>query len=396
MKKLNTFLITFLLTIAGYGQRSQSDAIVTVDVRTNYPKKELILQDFMDVEYIALKTNDNFLTEGEVLAIGKEYIFVKNRNNDGDIFIFDRIGTGLRKFNRLGRGPGEYLSINEFFLDEDNGEIFISDYRGVLVYDLYGKFKRSLSSRERTSFIHMYNYDNDNFICLGRDAVFNTKSVSTHPFFIVSKHDGSIHKEIHIPFIERAPRGVQVRTDNGGWQMSVITSFFHSLIPYNSDWILTMHTSDTVFRYLPDYSKRPFIVKTPPSKSMKQETFLFPGVLTDFYYFMIVLKEDSGTKSPWPTVPNHPVMTTTNLVYDKKERSIFTSTVYNSDFSNKRQVSMFQKTAGNSEIAFWHKIEADELVASYKKGELKGKLKEVAAELEEDSNPIIMFVKYKN
>jgi hypothetical protein len=56
---------------------------------------------------------------------------------------------------------------------------------------------------------------------------------------------------------------------------------------------------------------------------------------------------------------------------------------------------MFQKTADNSEIAFRFKIEAEDLVKSYRKGELKGKLKEIAAELEEDSNPVIMLVKYK-
>lgn len=44
----------------------------------------------MDVEYVALETTDEFLTQGLVQDVGKEYILATNRNNDGDIFIFDR------------------------------------------------------------------------------------------------------------------------------------------------------------------------------------------------------------------------------------------------------------------------------------------------------------------
>jgi hypothetical protein len=49
----------------------------------------------------------------------------------------------------------------------------------------------------------------------------------------------------------------------------------------------------------------------------------------------------------------------------------------------------------NDEIAFAEKIEAFELVEAYKKGQLKGKLKEIAAALNEESNPVIMLTKYK-
>lgn len=49
----------------------------------------------------------------------------------------------------------------------------------------------------------------------------------------------------------------------------------------------------------------------------------------------------------------------------------------------------------NDEIAFVEKIEAFELVEAYQKNKLKGKLKEIAAGLHEESNPVIMIAKYK-
>lgn len=119
----------------------------------------------MDVEYVALETTDEFLTQGLVQDVGKEYILATNRNNDGDIFIFDRkTGKGVRKINRRGQGAEEYARINEIILDENNGEIFVkSPGNKILVYDLYGKFKRCLSLDREVSSI--FDYDKDNLIC---------------------------------------------------------------------------------------------------------------------------------------------------------------------------------------------------------------------------------------
>ena len=399
MKRANTILTIILLVIAGCEGNGQSTGdFITVDVTKSYQTKDLILQDFMDVEYIALETTDEFINEGIVLAVGNEIILIGNRSDMGDIFVYDRTGKGLRKINRSGRGPGEYMAISGIVLDEENGELFLIDpFSGIIVYDIYGNFRRSFNPKDRTRFEHAYNYGNDHLICLGAPP-FGRNSVSTaSSFLIVSKHDGSINNEIHIPFVKgKVPTGVQIRTDDGTWIMTVMTSFFHSLIPYHSDWMLTEASSDTVYRYLQNNIIRPFIVRTPPRQTMSQETLLFPGILTDRYYFMIVLKEDNGAESPWPTMSGTPVMTTTSLVYDQQERIISEPTVYNGDFSDKRQVSMFQKTADNSKIAFWLKIEAHELINDFKKGVLNGKLKEIAAKLNEDDNPIIMLVKYKN
>ena len=146
MKQINAILaIILLVVLAGCEESKQSnDELIIVDVSKSYPKKELVLQDFMDVEYLALETSDEFLTQGLVQDVGKEYLLVKNRNRDGDIFIFDRkTGKGLRKINRQGQGAEEYAGINGIILDESNDEIFVmSPGNKILVYDLYGEFKR--------------------------------------------------------------------------------------------------------------------------------------------------------------------------------------------------------------------------------------------------------------
>jgi hypothetical protein len=52
MKKTSTILAIILSALTGCGGNRQSaDDVITVDVTKNYSKKELILQDFMDVGY---------------------------------------------------------------------------------------------------------------------------------------------------------------------------------------------------------------------------------------------------------------------------------------------------------------------------------------------------------
>jgi len=56
--------------IGGCNQSNTQDVLITVDVTASYPEKELILQDFMDVEYIPLETNDDL--KGKLKDIAAE------------------------------------------------------------------------------------------------------------------------------------------------------------------------------------------------------------------------------------------------------------------------------------------------------------------------------------
>ena len=163
MKKETVIIAIALFTTIGIGGCTQSNThneLITVDVTASYPEKELILQDFMEVEYIPLETTDEFVTQGATRAIGNKYIIVKNWKNDGDIFIFDvKTGKGLRKINRKGQGAEEYAYIGGVVLDEENNEIFVSSAKKLLVYDLMGNFKRSISPTKGAEDLDVFNYE---------------------------------------------------------------------------------------------------------------------------------------------------------------------------------------------------------------------------------------------
>ena len=354
-------MILFLITGCESGKQPAND-FLTVDITANYPKKELILQDFLDVEYIPLETNEEFITSASMQAIGKNLIILRNKNGqDGDIFIFDRTGKGQRKINRSGQGSQEYTNIGSIALDEEKGELFINNYYSsqFIVYDLSGNFKRTLKYDKDFNFNSgkIYNFDQDNLIC----------------------YDELPYEHKISPFLSK-----------GIWSAGPRNT---ELISQNGSWVLIEPSTDTIYSYSQDHSIKPFIVRAPPIRSMAPEVFLYPSILTDRYYFMQTTKKqwDFEKETGFPR---------TDLVYDKQEDAIFECVVYNNDFVDQTPVDMWYehgilKIINNDGIAFIKKLEANELVEDYEKGKLKGRLNEIAAGLNEESNPVIMVAKYK-
>ena len=390
MKNVNIIAAILLVVMAGCGGNSQigneSKGFLLVDVTKTYPEKELILQDVMDVEYIALETTDEFLCQGFVQDIGKNIIVVQNQNQDGDIFLFDRKGKGIKKINRRGQTDEEYTNMYTWgvSLDEDRGEIFVNDIvtRRILVYDLDGNFQRSFGHKFRAKYLEIFNFDSENLMCF--EDAWTHKGQS---FAIISKQDGTVTKEIEIPFEEKKTMRADFVDDLTNMPFFVTPDGQHPIVPNFNNWSLVEPSSDTIYSYSPDHTMKPFIARVPSVQSMKPEVFLAPTIITDRYYFMELVKKEfdisvGGFKS-------------TDLMYDRQKKSIFRFTVYNEDYSGKKRPVNMKSRPVSKEIATWQKLEVGQLIEDYKKGILKGKLKEIAATLDEKSNPVIMLIKNK-
>jgi hypothetical protein len=382
MKATNLILAIILLaTFAGCKQTNQNNDLITVDVSKSYPQKELLLQDFMDVEYIPLETTDEFITQGFVRSVGKNILLVTNRIIDGDIFVFDRkTGKGLRKINRFGQSGEEYTQINEIVLDEEKNELFVVNYtaRKILVYDLNGNFNRSFNFVDTSHYIHTFNYDRDNLICFKSYSPSVENEQAKH--ILISKQDGVITHEIQIT-VKQNESPVWMKDE------AVITPSFCLTALCQDNWLLTRTSSDTVYTYSPDKTIHPFMTRTPSIHTMEPQVFLFPTVITEQYVFMQALKKEFDLER----MKGFPV---TDLLYDKQEKAIFEYSIYNDDFINKKSV-YFGSNSISREIAQHQLLQSSDLVEAYKKGELKGKLKEIASELEEEDNPVIMLIKHK-
>ena len=209
----------FFLCISCEEKIQSSSEFALINVDKNYSFKELILQNFMDVEYILLETNADFLCEGFVQDVGKKYIIVRNFKHTGDIFIFDRQGRAVKKFNRRGQGGEEYVILLEVVLDEKRSELFVNDWgRKIVVYDLDGNYKRSFKAKENAKYRMMRNFNEDYLICYD-DLIPDVETEPKQAMLLVSKQDGQ-YQEIKMPFEKKELQQCLLRVIKMGWYMA--------------------------------------------------------------------------------------------------------------------------------------------------------------------------------
>lgn len=361
----------------------EKDTCISVDVNAKYPHRDLELQDIMDVEYVPLESTDDFLCQGVVQAVGKEILIVRNAVNDGNIYIFDRSGKGVRTFNRKGQGPGEYIMNLSACLDDTGAEIYIDNVlQDVLVYDLEGNFKKQIK-RNEPRWINSMNYDSDHIIARESPINQKEKQINNQRFMLISKQDSRVANEFRIYFSNRIEWGVTSRSGGSGKAPRPFP-----IVPFRDGWLLVEHSSDTIFKLSPDQNLTPFIVRTPSIQETKPAKFLLPAALSDRYYFMelLTMEGDPSQKEGFPKK---------SLAYDKKNDEWFEYSVYNKDFTAKTPICFTMQETSNQEVAFCQRLEADKLLEALAKGELTGRLKEIAATLDENSNPVIMLAKYR-
>ena len=245
-----------------------------------------------------------------------------------------------------------------------------------------GNFKRSFKQNDKGKSLfywEIFNYDKENLICYDE---LNEEI----PFLLISKQDGSITKEIKVPFKEKKVF-IQLLKYEGGIRTAGPGNYSR-ITPFKGNWILLEPSSDTIYTLMPDCSLRPFIAKTPPVHTMNPEFYLILKLVSDRYYFMESIKNvyDFKKEEGFPK---------TYFVYDTQEKDFFSYIIYNGDYSYKRELYMVMFTPINAKGELWATIDAFELCRDYEKGKLKGKLKDIAAKLGEDDNRVIMLVKPK-
>lgn len=383
MKKTFITAIVMMATLVACESPSTKLELVTINVESDYPEKELILQDFVDVEYVPLETNDEFINKGWVKAVGKNLLAIVNGGTDGDIFLYDRTtGKGIRKINRKGQGGEEYTQITQIALDEEQNEMFIVDYprQKFMVYNLEGKFLRSFNFDENSYYSFVYPYDKAHLIVYKDCAHHGQPQKSCHA--IISKQDGKTIREISLSYKELEDIRYTGMHEKYG-EITAVPAHYLT-IPARKDWYLASISSDTIYRHLPNGDKHPYMVRTPSINSMDPEVFLFPKMMTEQYDFLVSIKKKMTEHFSFPSE---------NLIYDKQEKAVYTYTIQNTDFEGS-DVAIWESSL-NPEVASYRILYAHDLVEAYEEGKLKGRLKEIASTLDEEDNPVIMLMKQK-
>ena len=136
--------------------------LITVDIHQQGEIKDFIKS--MD-GYVFLETNDSSILQGiDKLKIEDDVIYIA----DGDVLQMfgKKDGKWLGKIDRQGRGPGEYMYINDF--DVYESEIYVLTGDRIIVYDNLGSALRTVKLK--------YAYDKFCIIDSGRIWLYSSRS----------------------------------------------------------------------------------------------------------------------------------------------------------------------------------------------------------------------------
>jgi hypothetical protein len=112
--------------------------LLTIDISQPKPGDPRLSTIADKIDYIQLETNDSCLI-GKIKKsrITKSGVYI----SDGEkILRFDLKGKFLNKIGNVGRGPGEYINILDFFVDDTRSQAILMQSNCIFVYSIDGDF----------------------------------------------------------------------------------------------------------------------------------------------------------------------------------------------------------------------------------------------------------------
>ena len=146
MKKVVFNIITFLC-IAACSSNKEQDNLITIhlDPTSRQTVNWEQLFDTASMQVIPLETIDQSLLAWVDKVIITDTVYSFSSNNS--IYTFNQNGNFLFKIAHQGRGPGEYLVLDDFYIDEDN-HYYILDNNSfkIIEYSSKGEFINEINT----------------------------------------------------------------------------------------------------------------------------------------------------------------------------------------------------------------------------------------------------------
>ena len=385
MKKTMLMAMVLLACLGALAQNKTGKNVPEVDVTQAKRFAPLKVSEKATVEFIPLETNADFLLDrvaGALINVTENYIVTVNIT-EGKLFVFSRQGKALHTFSRKGQGPEEFVYPIAVRVDEKSKEIFVLDYKKVQVYSLTGKYKRSLNIPENVKIGSMFNYDDKHLICYDNHNLDRQgEKVTEQPFFLFSKKDGKITR---IPLTIQNRIGQSMYIERDGKKMVVTMNNIAPMVKNGDEVVLSDMGSDVVYLYKKG-KVTPLLKRNPGTMDFNPRSAM--GVvmkLGDIVWLREVKKEVKGPR-PDINMLTYDVATgeVNNLVlWDDVN---FTNP-YSVQSRNERQELPYNCTAANFQPDYLKKLN--------EQGGLTGRLKELAEEMLEDDNPLLILYKLK-
>lgn len=394
MRTLLINLVALLLLAACGTREKEISGPVLFDATRDYPEKQLLLDEVADITYVPLSSEtDSALFRGTLAHVSERTVTIHDFPR-GIFYLFDRSGRYLSSFNHKGQGPEDYNFLITAFVDEARGELFAIEKNRIQVYDLKGDYRRTLRLPDGAwvyeaadggdgSILLVDNQERASILYAG--MVDENAEAYEQPFVRISKEDGGLVSYITLPknFLVDLSADLQ----SSGISLKVFGPM-HRLVSHRDGFLLTNQETDTIFLYAHDQLK-PMMIHTPPVSEQGEKSYLNGYVEAGDYLFFekVIVKAVENRRPPVPSV---------YYLYDKRENQFYEQSVGMRDFEGKR-IDLTPKIIQPSRDARLGclLLTVDELQTANADGKLSGELKRIVDEMPEDSNDLLMLMRFK-
>ncbi len=157
----------------------------------HYSTDEIRLSDICDsLDYVFLQSTDsNFIGAINLIRVSANFIIVVDKMTL-KVQVFDRQGKYLFELAKRGKGPGEYLMVNDLIIDESHNCVYLNaGNQKTLKYSLDNKFLEDINLDVGPRYISKYN---DGLVAIVLCP--NTKRFSGYTISFLG-YDGNIKKQ---------------------------------------------------------------------------------------------------------------------------------------------------------------------------------------------------------
>ena len=389
------FVLIIVFNSCGFSDKQES-SLPCIDIRKNYPEKEIILTDIADVSYLCLNSDDDeYLYNGVIHSVTKNTIVILD-SKSGKILLFSKDGKPKSQFNRKGNGPEDYLSPAKVVYDEEKDDVFVYSIRSdVKVYSSSGEYKRKIVFPQEAIPNSFISFDEESlfFYDSSIELVPDKKRETTeetdyptqyysYPFVRISKIDGKVLDYVELPI-----NNIELKAYiDDGFFTHIKTS---RVISCSKGLFLCNPETDTVFLYGKDKTLNPVLCKTPLVSTLDPMIVLNNCMEGGGYQFLQIATVQY-VKDASPPFPVKYIMR------DTKTGKVFSQKILLPDYKGKDFFINSNASGKFYEEGTYFELELIELKQAYDENKLSGKLKELVETINEnEDNNIIMFVDFK-
>ena len=384
-------LLALLSTACGSGNKEASE-LPQIDVNTNYPEKEICLQDVAEVSYVALETTDDVLLDGDAVVevLSSEGIVCVS---DNKVYMFQPDGKLRSMLDKKGEGPGEYHYLSYTDVDWERKEIYVHNetHKAVFVYSLDGAFKHQYDVDVIIRQKDMLN-DRQGHLIFYREytgGVVKGQIEPYRPLVRMSLEDGKVdslawQKQYHI--------NKEVKAKFGDRYLTMVLPV-PALTRLGDEAFVSEVSSDTIYRLKGD-NLEPFIARTPSVQDEDCKYLLYLQGITPRHYLLRFQTKVVGESNTVGDRVYYNDAVTKSVIYEPSTGNVFIPKFCNRDHASQVSYDGLTFNGCDAHTAYL-KLEAFELIEALEAGELSGELKTIAEGLKEDDNPVLMVVKFK-